>query len=74
MVTQTAGEILEKQVAFSLEGIDRMYLNVYQPHLQNSFGIHRFFVDHRKQRVASPILMSKITHGFVADLQKFILR
>jgi hypothetical protein len=34
MIAQSVAEILGKHVSLSVEGIDRMYLNVYVPTLQ----------------------------------------
>jgi hypothetical protein len=37
----------------SVEGIDRMYLNVYVPRLQSEQGVVRFFKYHRGQPLPS---------------------
>ena len=39
MVAQSVAEILSDHVSLSVEGIDRMYLNVYVPTLQRDDGI-----------------------------------
>ena len=38
MVAQSVAEILRNHVSLSVEGIDRMYLNVYVPTLQRDDG------------------------------------
>jgi hypothetical protein len=42
MVEQTVGELLENKVVLDLEGIDRLYLNLYQPMLQTGGGVVTF--------------------------------
>lgn len=39
MIAQSVAEILAHHVTLSVEGIDRMYLNVYVPRLQTEQGI-----------------------------------
>ena len=46
-VPQTAATILREHVTLEVESIDRMYLNVYVPHLQHTTGIVSFFRRHR---------------------------
>ena len=38
MIEQTLRELLEDKVAIDIEGIDRLYLNAYQPRLQSGGG------------------------------------
>jgi len=38
MVDQSVGELLKDRVTLDLEGIDRLYLNLYQPRLQTGGG------------------------------------
>ena len=38
MIAQSVAEILADHVQLSVEGIDRMYLNVYVPRLQTRAG------------------------------------
>jgi hypothetical protein len=70
-VPRTVAEILSEHVTLEVEGIDRMYLNVYQPKLQIVQGIVNFFHYHRKQPVASSALMRPISHAFVIALERF---
>jgi len=71
MVAQTVGEILENRVTLDVEGIDRMYLNLYQPMLQTGGGVASFFKAHRGAKVASTVLMAPMTHAFVRAIEKF---
>jgi hypothetical protein len=67
-------EIVKQHVKLTVEGIDRMYLNVYVPGLQYEGGIVRFFREHRGQPLPSAALMSPMTRGFVAALEDFVAR
>jgi hypothetical protein len=74
MVEQTVGELLENKVVLDLEGIDRLYLNLYQPMLQTGGGVVTFFKGHRGAKVASTTLMSPMSHDFVTAIQAFAKR
>jgi hypothetical protein len=43
MIAQSVAEILRNHVSLSVEGIDRMYLNVYVPTLQRDKDVACFF-------------------------------
>src|SRR5215831_3722114 len=74
MIAQSVAEIVKQHVKLTVEGIDRMYLNVYVPGLQYEGGIVRFFREHRGQPLPSAALMSSMTRGFVAALEDFVAR
>ena len=74
MIAQTVAELLADHVRLTVEGIDRMYLNVYVPRLQCAYGAVSFFRDHRGQPLASSALMSPMSRRFVAELDRFIVR
>lgn len=74
MIAQSVAEIVGRHVKLSVEGIDRMYLNVYVPGLQYEQGIVRFFREHRRQPLPSAALMSPMTRRFVAALEDFVVR
>ncbi|MFZ1575033.1 MAG: hypothetical protein WAT36_07340 [Chromatiaceae bacterium] len=57
--------MLNDRVTLDLEGIDRPYLNLYQPRLQTGGGVATFFKVHRGAKVASTVLMAPISHAFV---------
>jgi hypothetical protein len=71
MIAQSVAEIVSRHVKLTVEGIDRMYLNVYVPDLQYEQGIVRFFREHRGQPLPSAALMSPMSRGFVATLEDF---
>jgi hypothetical protein len=72
MIAQSVAEIVSRHVKLTVEGIDRMYLNVYVPDLQYEQGIVRFFREHRGQPLPSAALMSPMTRRFVAALEDFV--
>jgi DNA-binding HxlR family transcriptional regulator len=74
MIAQNVAELLANHVRLTVEGIDRMYLNVYVPRLQCAYGAVSFFRDHRGQPLASSALMGPMSRRFVAELEGFIAR
>lgn len=74
MIEQTVRELLEDQVELDIEGIDRIYLNGYQPRLQTGGGVVAFFKEHRGAVVASTTLMAPMSKAFVAAIQGFAKR
>ena len=64
-------EVLEGKVVLDIEGIDRLYLNLYQPMLQTGGGVATFFKVHRGAKVASTVLMAPMTHTFVKAIHDF---
>ncbi len=70
-MAQTVGGSLKNLVTLDLEGIDRMYLNLYQPMLQTGGGAATFFKAHRGAKVASTVLMAPMSHAFVRATEKF---
>ena len=71
MITQTIAELLQDHVTLTLEGIDRLYLNAYQPMLQTGAGAAYFFKQHRGAKVASTTLMAPMSRGFVNGIRDF---
>ncbi|MBV8399713.1 MAG: hypothetical protein JOZ17_13370 [Acetobacteraceae bacterium] len=67
-------EVLGNHVRLTVEGIDRMYLNVYVPRLQSIGGAVNFFRVHRGQPFASSALMNPISRQFVGELDRFVAR
>ena len=74
MIAQSVADILNHHVKLSVDGIDRMYLNVFVPGLQYEQGIIRFFREHRGQPLPSAALMSPMTRTFVTALEDFVAR
>jgi len=73
-VPRSVAEVLAERVTLEVEGIDRMYLNVYVPQLQREGGVASFFRLHRGHQFASSVLMDPISKGFVAALEQFAKR
>jgi hypothetical protein len=71
MIAQSVADILSDHVKLSVEGIDRMYLNVYVPRLQTEQGIAWFFREHRGNPLPSAALMSPMSRAFVSALDRF---
>ena len=70
-IPRTVAEVLNKHVTFELEGIDRMYLNLYVPRLQCEKGVAHFWRFHRGHRFASSALMDPMTKDFIRRLETF---
>jgi hypothetical protein len=68
---RSVAEVLAEHVTLEVEGIDRMYLNVYVPQLQREQGVACFFRFHRGHPFASSALMDPISKTFVAALEGF---
>src|SRR5258708_40034717 len=70
-IPRSVAEVLAEHVTLEVEGIDRMYLNVYVPGLQREQGVACFFRFHRGHQFASSALMDPISKTFVAALVTF---
>jgi hypothetical protein len=73
-VSRSVADVLLNHVALEVEGIDRMYLNVYQPRLQVDKMAAAFFRYHRHQPVASSALMGAMTTAYLKQVDAFIER
>ena len=73
-VSRSVAEILSEHVTLEIEGIDRMYLNVYVPPLQRAGGVASFFRFHRGHPFASSALMDPITKAFIAHMEQFAIQ
>ena len=71
-VARTVAEILAEHVTLEIDGIDRLYLNVYVPRLQHAGGVVGFFRGHRGQPIASSALMAPISLACVAAIERFV--
>src|SRR6516225_7108485 len=71
---RTVAEVLSEHVTLEVEGIDRMYLNVYQPRLQTDRGVAAFFRCHRGETFASSALMDPMSKSFIAAVDRFVLQ
>jgi hypothetical protein len=69
---RSVAEVLKSHVTLEVEGIDRMYLNVYQPRLQTDRGVASFFRFHRGEPFASSALMNPMSKSFIAAVDRFV--
>jgi hypothetical protein len=70
-VPRTVAEVIHHHVTLEVEGIDRMYLNVYQPKLQCERGVASFFRFHRGHNFVSSVLMDPISKEFIRAMEAF---
>ena len=68
---ESVAEVLRQHVVLEVEGIDRMYLNVYVPVLQAVEGVLKFIRIHRGHPVASTAMVEPITRRFVEFIERF---
>jgi hypothetical protein len=73
-VPRSVADVLRNHVTLEVEGIDRMYLNVYQPKLQTEKQAACFFRYHRGEPVASSSLMGIMTNAFLQQVDAFVER
>jgi hypothetical protein len=71
-ITRNLATILKEHVMLEVEGIERLCLNVYVPHLQWEQGIVGLFQKHLGLPVASSALMAPRTRDFVAAVERFV--
>jgi len=71
-IPRSVADVLRQHVTLEVEGIDRMYLNVYQPKLQTEKQAACFFRFHRGQPVASSSLMGVMTNEFLRQVDDFV--
>lgn len=69
---RSVADVIRNHVMLEVEGIDRMYLNVYQPKLQTDRGVAAFFRFHRGHTFASSVLMDPISKQFIQDIETFV--
>jgi hypothetical protein len=70
-IPRSVTEILRDRVTLEVEGIDRLYLNVYVPRLQSESGVAAFFRFHRGHAFASSALMDPISKTFIGSIEDF---
>ena len=68
---RTVAEVLSDHVAFEVECIDRMYLNVYVPQLQHAGGLLGYVQRQLGLPVASTAPLARITDRFAAAVHRF---
>ncbi len=70
-VARSVAEVLAEHVSLEVEGIDRMYRNVYIPGLQREQGVASFFRFPRGNQFVSSAWMDAISKTFVAAWDAF---
>ena len=68
---RTVADVLSEHVAFELECIDRMYLNVYVPQLQRVGDVVGFLLRHLGQPLASTALIAPMSRRFTETIYRF---
>jgi hypothetical protein len=71
-IPRSVADVLRDHVILEVEGIDRMYLNVYQPKLQTEKQAACFFRFQRGQPVASSAPMGVMTNAFLRQVDAFV--
>jgi len=71
-VLRSVADVLQQHVTLEVEGIDRMYLNVYPPNIQTEKQAACFFRFQRGQPVASSSLMGVMTNEFLRQVDAFV--
>src|SRR2546422_11776876 len=70
-VPRTVADVIRDHVTLEVEGIDRMYLNVYVPMLQRELGVVGFLRYHRGHLFASSALLAPISDAFIKAIEVF---
>src|SRR5436305_15116239 len=71
-VARSVAEVLRDHVVLELEAIDRMYLNVYVPHLQTVGAVGGYLRVHKGQRFASTTAVAPMTEAFVRNTEDLV--
>lgn len=73
-IAQSVAEVLRDHVVLELEAIDRMYLNVYVPHLQTAGAVVGYLRVQHGQRFASTTAVAPMTEAFIRNIEQFVNR
>ena len=71
-IARSVAEVLRDHVVLELEAIDRMYLNVYVPHLQTVGAVVGYLHVHHGQRFASTSAVVPMTEAFIRKIEQFV--
>jgi hypothetical protein len=71
-IARSVADVLRDHVVLELEAIDRMYLNVYVPHLQTVGAVVGYLRGHRGQRFASTAAVVPMSEAFVRNIEQFV--
>ena len=70
-LARSVAEVLAEHVTFEIECIDRMYCNVYVPHLQFAAGLLGYLQRQLGLPIASTAPLAKITDAFSTAVHRF---
>jgi hypothetical protein len=71
---ESLANVLSENCSLELDGIDRMYLNVYQPRLQRPEQVAWYIKNQLGQRFPSTVLLEPLGTGFVKKAEAFARR
>ena len=71
-IARSVADVLRNHVILEYEAIDRMYLNVYVPHLQTVGAVVGYLHAHHGQRFASTMAVAPMTNTFVRNIGQFV--
>src|SRR6516162_2323070 len=71
-IARSVADVLRDHVVLEYEAIDRMYLNVYVPHLQMVGGMVGYLRVHRRQRFASTAAVAPMTEAIIENIEQFV--
>src|ERR1700740_2833845 len=71
-VARSVADVLRDHVRLEGEAIDRMYLNVYVPHLQTVGAVVGYLRVHHGQRFASTAAVTPMTEAFLRNIEEFV--
>jgi DNA-binding HxlR family transcriptional regulator len=71
-IARSVADVLRSHVVLEYEAIDRMYLNVYVPHLQTVGATVGYLRVHHGQRFASTTAVAPMTDAFVGNIEQFV--
>ena len=69
---RNASEVLKEHVVMEIEGIDRVFLNLYVPQLQQESGCVHFLKNQLGFTQPSSVQMAPITRGFIRSIESFV--
>jgi hypothetical protein len=71
-IARSVADVLRDHVVLELEAIDRMYLNVYVPHLQTVGAVVGYLYVHYGQRFAPTSAVVPMTEAFIRKIGQFV--
>src|SRR6202011_882065 len=71
-IARSAAEVLRDHVVLELEAIERMYLNVYVPHLQTVGAVVGYLRVHWGQRFSATTAVAPMTESLFRNIEGFV--